>query len=151
MNLDAEKKVELKIIVSEGAKLPEYKTFGAAGADVCAFIDSDIVIKSFERKAIPTGLYFEIPDGYEIQIRPRSGLAIKNGISLLNTPATIDSDYRGELHIILVNFSQEDFVVHKGDRIAQMVLAPVVKADFKIVNTIGQTERDCKGFGSTGI
>ena len=144
-------KTNLKVKLKDGAFLPEYKTSGSAGADVRAFLAEDIVIKTFERVLVPTGLFFEIPDGYEIQIRPRSGLALKSGVTVLNTPGTIDSDYRGELCIILANFGKEDFVVHNGDRIAQMVFAPVTQADFEVVTEISSTERGESGFGSTGV
>ena len=100
---------------------------------------------------IPTGLFFEIPEGYEIQIRPRSGLAAKNGVTVLNTPGTIDSDYRGEIKIILINLGDEDFVINSGDRIAQMIVAPVTQADFSIVENLSETERGTGGFGSTGV
>lgn len=143
--------VEVKIVASEGAVIPSYKTSGAAGADVCALLAEPVVIKKGQSAMLPTGLFFEIPEGYEIQIRPRSGLAAKNGITVLNTPGTIDSDYRGELKIILINLGNEDFTVNSGDRIAQMILAPVIQADFKIATELSQTERGAGGFGSTGV
>ena len=144
-------KKKLKVKISEGAFLPEYKTSGSAGADIRAFLSSDLIIKPGEKNIIPTGLFFEIPTGFEIQVRPRSGLAFKSGVTVLNSPGTIDSDYRGELCVILANFSSESFVVHNGDRIAQMVLAPVLQADFEIASTISETERGNGGFGSTGV
>ena len=131
--------------------LPVYKTSGAAGADVCAFLKEDIVIHHGEYTLVPTGLYFEIPEGYEIQVRPRSGLAFKNGVTVLNTPGTIDSDYRGELKVLLVNLGKEDFTVKSGDRIAQIILAPVTQADFVQAELLSQTERGEGGFGSTGV
>ena len=149
MNQDL--KLNLKIKMKEGAFLPEYKTSGSAGADIRAFLDEPVVIKSFERSLVPTGLFLEIPTGYEVQIRPRSGLALKNGIFVLNSPGTIDSDYRGELCVILANFGKEDFVVNNGDRIAQMVFAPVVCPDFVVVSDVSITERGEGGFGSTGV
>ncbi|MDD7416090.1 MAG: dUTP diphosphatase [Treponemataceae bacterium] len=142
---------ELKFMVKKGAKVPVYKTSGAAGADVCACIETPVILKPFERTAVPTGLFFEIPEGYEIQVRPRSGLALKNGIALVNAPGTIDSDYRGELCVILINLGTEDFTIHNGDRIAQIVLSPVLKASFIEVSSISVTERGENGFGSTGV
>lgn len=143
--------VNVKCIVSQGAVLPEYKTKGSAGADVCAFLTEPVIIEKGKSVMLPTGLFFEIPAGYEIQVRPRSGLAAKNGITVLNTPGTIDSDYRGELKIILINLGSEDFTVNNGDRIAQIILAPVIQANFESVNVISETERGSGGFGSTGI
>lgn len=143
-------KVEIKCLASKGAVIPEYKTAGAAGADVCAFISEEIVIKKGARAMIPTGLSFSIPEGYEIQVRPRSGLAAKNGVTVLNTPGTIDSDYRGEVKVILINLGDEDFIVRNGDRIAQIVVAPVTIASFQTVSVLDETERGSGGFGSTG-
>ena len=143
-------KVNVKYIAAEGAVIPEYKTAGAAGADVCAHIETDVVIERGKFAMIPTGLFFEIPDGYEIQVRPRSGLAAKNGVTVLNTPGTIDSDYRGELKIILINLGNADFTVHNGDRIAQIIVSPVIQAFFEPTANLSQTERGAKGFGSTG-
>ena len=144
-------KIGVKCIVSEGAELPVYKTKGAAGADVCAFIKDDIVIPAGKFAMIPTGLFFEIPEGYEIQVRPRSGLAAKNGITVLNTPGTIDSDYRGELKIILINCSQQAFTVKNKDRIAQIIFASVIQAEFSITDSLERSERGEGGFGSTGV
>ncbi|MCR5081339.1 MAG: dUTP diphosphatase [Treponema sp.] len=143
-------KIEIKVVAKEGVSIPCYKTAGAAGADVCACVDSPVVIKKGERKLIPTGLFFEIPEGYEIQLRPRSGLALKNGITVLNTPGTIDSDYRGELMALLINLGDEDFTVSNGDRIAQIIVAPVTLGDFKVVDKLSDTERGAGGYGSTG-
>ncbi|MBO7612258.1 MAG: dUTP diphosphatase [Treponema sp.] len=148
---DKRNTVKVKCVASEGAVLPVYKTSGAAGADVCAFLKEDIVIHHGEYTLVPTGLYFEIPHGYEIQVRPRSGLAFKNGVTVLNTPGTIDSDYRGELKVLLVNLGKEDFTVKNGDRIAQIILAPVTQADFVQAEFLSQTERGEGGFGSTGV
>lgn len=134
-----------------GARLPEYKTSGAAGADVCAFVDKPVVIAAGARALIPTGLFFEIPEGYEIQVRARSGLAIKNGIAVLNSPGTVDSDYRGELCVILYNSSDTSFTVNNGDRIAQIVVAPVTRANFVASDLLSETERGSGGFGSTGV
>lgn len=144
-------KITVKCVASKGAIVPEYKTEGAAGADICAFVSEPVIIPVGKSKMIPTGLFFEIPKGYEVQIRPRSGLAAKNGVTVLNTPGTIDSDYRGEICIILINLGEKDFTVNNGDRIAQMVIAPVIQADFSIVNELSQTERGSGGFGSTGV
>ena len=143
-------KVEIKCLASDGAVLPQYKTSGAAGADVCALLSEPVVIKKGERAMIPTGLFFELPQGYEIQVRPRSGLAAKNGVTVLNTPGTIDSDYRGEVKVILINLGSEDFTVNNGDRIAQIVVAPVTIASFLQVSQLDETERGSGGFGSTG-
>ena len=144
-------RVSVKIIAEKGAVIPEYKTTGAAGADVCAHIESDIVIPVGKSAMIPTGLFFEIPEGYEIQVRPRSGLAAKNGITVLNTPGTIDSDYRGELRVILINLGNEDFTIHNNDRIAQIIIAPVTQAIFIPAESLSETERGAGGFGSTGV
>lgn len=142
--------VSIKVKALEGVTIPEYKTAGAAGADVCAFVDAPVELLPGEKALIGTGLFFAIPDGYEIQVRPRSGLAAKNGVTVLNTPGTIDSDYRGELKVILINLGKETFTVNKGDRIAQIVAAPVTRAQFCAVETLDETERGSGGFGSTG-
>lgn len=143
-------KVDVKVVAQNGAVIPEYKTLGAAGADICALLENSITIKPFERAMIPTGLFFEIPEGYEIQVRPRSGLAAKNGVTVLNTPGTIDSDYRGEVKVILINLGKEEFVVNNGDRIAQIIVAPVTIGNFIKSETLTETERGDGGFGSTG-
>ncbi|MBQ9622868.1 MAG: dUTP diphosphatase [Treponema sp.] len=143
-------KIEIKCVASEGAVIPEYKTSGAAGADICAFLSEPVIIKKGSRAMIPTGLFFSIPQGYEIQVRPRSGLAAKNGVTVLNTPGTIDSDYRGEVKVILVNLGDEDFEVKNGERIAQIVVAPVTIGVFEQVSSLDETERGAGGFGSTG-
>ena len=140
----------LKIKKKPGAALPEYETAGAAGLDLRAFIESDIVINPAERKKVPTGLFLEIPPGYECQVRPRSGLAIRSGITVLNSPGTIDSDYRGEVEVILINTGAEPFTVRKNDRIAQLVAAPVCRAEIEEVEVLGETGRGAGGFGSTG-
>ena len=144
-------KIEIKCLASEGAVLPLYKTSGAAGADVCAFLNESVTIAAGKFAMIPTGLFFEIPEGYEIQVRPRSGLAAKHGVTVLNTPGTIDSDYRGELKVILINLGQEDFTVNPGERIAQIIVSPVTLADFTITDSLSDTQRGEKGFGSTGL
>ncbi|MBI4810789.1 MAG: dUTP diphosphatase [Ignavibacteriales bacterium] len=133
-----------------GIPLPVYATSGSSGMDIYAAVGADIVIKKGETQLIPTGFYIEVPRGYEAQVRPRSGLAIKFGISVLNTPGTIDSDYRGEVKVILTNFGKDDFVIHRGDRIAQMVISPVIQAEWEEVKTLDQTERGAGGFGHTG-
>lgn len=143
--------VDIKIIANKGAVVPCYKTAGAAGADVCALLCDKVVLKPGERTILPTGLFFEIPQGYEIQVRPRSGLAAKNGVTVLNTPGTIDSDYRGELKVILINLGDSDFEISSGDRIAQIVVAPVTLGNFIQVESISETERGTGGFGSTGV
>ena len=144
-------KIEVKMIASPGAVIPSYKTEGAAGADVCALLDQSITIQPGAFAMIPTGLFFEIPQGYEIQVRPRSGLAAKNGVTVLNTPGTIDSDYRGELKIILINLGKDAFVVNNGERIAQIIVSPVTLANFTITDSLSDTNRGEKGFGSTGL
>ena len=131
--------------------LPSYETTSAAGMDIRAALESPITLKVGERTLIPTGLQMALPHGYEAQIRPRSGLAIKNGITMLNSPGTIDADYRGEVKVIAINHGQEDFVVNHGDRIAQMVIAPVVQLPIEEVSELDETERGKGGFGSTGI
>ncbi len=142
--------MRVKIINKSNNALPAYETASSAGMDLRAFVDADVVLKPFERKLIPTGLYIELPDGYEAQIRPRSGLAIKSGITVLNSPGTIDSDYRGEIKVILINLSQDDFIIKSGDRICQMVIAKHEKAEFVEVDEISETERGAGGFGHTG-
>ncbi len=130
--------------------LPQYQTTQASGMDLLAAIDKDIVLKPGERTLVPTGVAISLPDFSEAQIRPRSGLAIKNGITLLNTPGTIDADYRGEIKVILINLGQEDFTITRGMRIAQMVFAKVVKASLKEVDNLDETSRGAGGFGHTG-
>ena len=142
--------INIKIKAQEGAVVPEYKTTGAAGADLCALLDSPLTIPAGRSAMVPTGLFFEIPEGYEVQVRPRSGLAAKSGITVLNTPGTIDSDYRGEIKVILINLGNADFVINSGDRIAQMIVAPVTQAAFTISDSLSETERGTGGFGSTG-
>ena len=143
--------VKIAFTAKDGACVPSYKTSGAAGADVCAYIEENIVLKKGQRVLVPTGLFFEIPDGYEIQVRPRSGLALKNGVTVLNTPGTIDSDYRGELKVILINLGDEDFEIKNGDRIAQIIVAPVTLGKFVPAEKLSETERGSDGFGSTGV
>jgi len=143
----------VKILIkklSSKVKLPSYKTDGSSGMDLMAFIDKPISIMPQTSKLIPTGLFIAIPENTEVQIRPRSGLAAKNNISVLNSPGTIDSDYRGELKVILYNHGSNEFFVKNEDRIAQMVLVPVIKATFEEVNDLPETIRGEGGFGSTG-
>ncbi len=135
---------------TEDLPLPSYATQGSAAFDVHAAVTEETIIAPGDRQLIPTGLYFEIPEGYEVQVRPRSGLALKNGITFPNAPGTIDSDYRGELKIIMQNLGSEPFCVKRGDRIAQLVLAPVTRAHFEVVQELAETGRGHGGFGSTG-
>ena len=137
--------------LSKKAILPKYETDGSSGLDLAACLDNDIEIKPGRSEIIPTGLAIAIPKNFEIQIRPRSGLAAKNQISVLNTPGTIDADYRGELKVILINLGEKSFMVENGLRIAQMVLCPVVKAKLKEVESLEDTKRGLGGFGSTGV
>lgn len=143
--------MEVKIINTSTNPLPEYATAGASGLDIRAFVTEPIVLQPLERALIPTGLYVAIPQGYEIQVRPRSGLAIKNGITCLNSPGTIDADYRGELKVILINLSNSSQTIVNGDRIAQMVLQNVASLQWQQVTTLDETERNTGGFGSSGI
>ncbi|CDG39398.1 MULTISPECIES: dUTP diphosphatase [Asaia] len=136
---------------AEGLDLPHYASSGAAGMDLLAAIDSDMIIRAGERALVPTGLKIGLPAGYELQIRPRSGLALKHGITLPNTPGTIDEDYRGEIGVIILNTGREDFVVTRGMRIAQAVLAPVIRLTWVEVSELDETARGTGGFGSTGI
>tara|TARA_B100001778_G_C18491923_1_gene585472 strand:+ start:186 stop:623 length:438 start_codon:yes stop_codon:yes gene_type:complete len=143
----------VKILVKKfekNIKLPVYKTTGSSGMDLVAYNKNKITIHPSKIAIVPTGISIAIPKNYEIQIRPRSGLAAKNGISVLNTPGTIDSDYRGEIKIILINLGKKSFIVKSGDRIAQMVLCPIVKGKLKEVKNLPKTVRGKKGFGSTG-
>ena len=136
--------------LSKEVSLPKYETVGSSGMDLAAYINSDIKIDPGKTAIIPTGLTLSIPQGFEVQIRPRSGLAAKKKISVLNTPGTIDADYRGEIKVILINLGHEAFIVEKGLRIAQMVVCPVVQAKLKEVDDLNETERGTSGFGSTG-
>jgi len=143
--------MKLKIINNSTNSLPSYETDASAGMDLRANLEQEIVIKPLERKLIPTGLHIELPIGYEAQIRPRSGLAYKHGISIVNAPGTIDADYRGEIKILLINLSNEDFIVNHGDRIAQMVITAHEKAEWVKVDTLTETERGAGGYGHTGV
>ena len=143
--------MELKIVNKSSNPLPEYKTVQSAGMDLRANLTESIVLKPLERKLIPTGLFIALPDGYEAQIRPRSGLALKNGVTVLNTPGTIDADYRGEVGIILINLSNEPFVINNGERICQMVIMNYTKVEWVEVEELNDTERGAGGFGHTGV
>jgi len=142
--------VEIPVLFSGKGELPHYATALSAGMDLRAYIEGPITLKTLERKIIPTGLSIALTEGYEAQIRPRSGLAAKHGISVLNAPGTIDADYRGDIGVILVNLSQEDFTIAPQDRIAQLVIAPYIKVEWQIVETLPDSERGSGGFGSTG-
>ncbi len=141
---------EIKVINKSNNPLPSYATPGSAGLDICAFLDRATTLQPMERKLIPTGLYFSIPVGYEIQVRPRSGLAIKHGITLVNAPGTIDSDYRGELGLLIINHSTEPYTIQPGERIAQLILAKYSQVTWQEVDTLDATERASGGFGHTG-
>ncbi|MBC7642011.1 MAG: dUTP diphosphatase [Flavobacterium sp.] len=143
--------MKINIINKSGNPLPGYETISSAGMDMRANISGPITIKTLERVMVPTGLFIELPIGYEAQVRPRSGLAAKNGVTCLNSPGTIDADYRGELKVILVNLSHEDFTINNGDRIAQMIIAKHERAEFIEVQELSATERGAGGFGSTGV
>ncbi len=143
--------MKVQIINKSKHALPSYETIASAGMDLKANIEENIVIKPLERKLIPTGLFMAVPVGYEAQVRPRSGLALKKGITCLNSPGTIDADYRGEIGIILANVSNEDFIVEDGMRVAQMVIAKHERAEWEEVITLDETQRGTGGFGSTGV
>jgi dUTP pyrophosphatase len=143
-------RMEVKIVNHSFNSLPSYSTDLSAGMDLRANLEEEVVLKPFERKLIPTGLFIELPEGYEAQVRPRSGLAIKKGITVLNSPGTIDADYRGEIMVILINLSQEDFVIRHGERIAQMVVSSHEKIEWKESAQLEETERGDGGFGHTG-
>ena len=142
--------ISVKIINQSSNPLPEYATVGSSGMDIRANLENEVIIKPLERTLIPTGLFLELPLGYEAQIRPRSGLAIKQGITCLNTPGTIDADYRGEIKVILINLSSENQTILHGDRIAQMVIQTIEKVEWIIATDINSTERGQGGFGHTG-
>lgn len=142
--------MKIKIVNTSRHTLPEYATVSAAGMDLRANLAQPVELKPLERSLIPTGLFIQLPEGYEAQIRPRSGLAIKHGISIMNAPGTIDADYRGEIGVILVNLSNESFIVHDGERICQMVIAPYTQVHWESVERLDETERGAGGFGHTG-
>jgi len=143
-------KIQIKKLSNE-VLTPKYETPGSSGMDIAAHIEQDIIINSGDKALIPTGLSISIPTGYEVQIRPRSGLAAKKGITVLNTPGTIDADYRGEIKVILINLSKDKFTVKKGERIAQMVVCPVVQVQLEEVQELSLSDRGVGGFGSTGV
>ncbi len=143
-------KVKIKIVNKSKHDLPKYETEHSAGMDLKANIEKSIIIKSLERVVIPTGLYIELPEGYEAQIRPRSGLALKYGITILNSPGTIDADYRGEIKVILINLSNSEYEIKDGDRICQMIISKHEKVEWNEVEILNDTERGAGGFGHTG-
>jgi dUTP pyrophosphatase len=143
--------VNIKVINTSNNDLPHYATEGAAGMDIRANVTEIISLVPLQRALIPTGIFMEIPNGYEVQVRPRSGLAFKNGITCLNSPGTIDSDYRGELKVLLINLSNETQVINNGDRIAQLIVAKVEKAILEVVDNLNETIRAAGGFGHTGV
>ena len=143
--------MKIKVINKGHQPLPQYATEQSAGMDLRANLDEPVTLKPLERRLIPTGLHIALPAGFEAQVRPRSGLALKKGITVLNTPGTIDADYRGEIGVVLINLSQEEFVVNDGERIAQMVIARHEKADFIEVEMLNETERGEGGYGHTGV
>ena len=142
--------MKIRVINSSKHSLPHYETLASAGMDLRANIEQSIVLKPLERKIVPTGIFMELPIGIEAQVRPRSGLAAKKGITVLNAPGTIDADYRGEVGVILINLSKEDFIINDGERIAQMVIAKHERAEWEEVETLTETDRGSGGFGSTG-
>ena len=143
--------IQVKVINKGNQPLPTYATAQSAGMDLRANIDSPITLKPMERRLVPTGLYIALPEGYEAQVRPRSGLALKHGITVLNTPGTVDADYRGEIMVLLINFSTEAFVINAGERIAQMVIARHEQVNFEEVEVLDETERGAGGYGHTGV
>ena len=143
--------IKINTVNNSNNELPHYATAGAAGLDLKANILEKIVLEPLERRLIPTGIFLEIPHGYEVQVRPRSGLALKNGITCLNSPGTIDSDYRGEINVLLINLSTLPFTINNNDRIAQMVVTKVEKAELILVQQLNETERNAGGFGHTGV
>lgn len=144
-------KIKVKVINKSGNDLPEYKTPQSAGMDLRANIDEAITLEPLSRRLVKTGLFIALPEGYEAQIRPRSGLALKHGITVLNTPGTVDADYRGEIMVLLINLSNTSFIINPGDRIAQMVIARHEQAEFTLVDELDDTERGEGGMGHTGI
>jgi dUTP pyrophosphatase len=142
--------VTIKIINNSSNTLPQYETIGSSGMDLRANLEEPVKLQPMQRALIPTGLFIELPLGFEAQVRPRSGLAIRHGITCLNSPGTVDSDYRGELKIVLINLSNETFIIQHGERIAQMVIQPVVKAEWQEVAVLNESKRGAGGFGHTG-
>ncbi len=143
--------MKINIVNKSNNELPDYATIASAGMDLRAYIEHSFVLKPMERKLVPTGLFIELPIGYEAQIRPRSGMAFKNGVTVLNSPGTIDADYRGEIKVLLINSSNSDFIVHTGERIAQMVIAKHERVEWELTKELNQTDRGEGGFGHTGV
>jgi len=143
--------MKIKVVNRGRQPLPQYATSQSAGMDLRANLSEPIVLHPMERRLIPTGLYIALPEGFEAQVRPRSGLALKHGLTVLNAPGTIDADYRGEVGVVLINLSQEDFVINDGERIAQMVIARHEQAEFELVEELDETERGAGGYGHTGV
>ncbi len=143
--------IKIKVVNKGRQQLPAYATSQSAGMDLRANIDSPITLRPMERRIVPTGLYIALPPGYEAQVRPRSGLALKHGITVLNTPGTVDADYRGEIGVLLINLSNEDFIITEGERIAQMVIARHEQGEFEVVEELDETERGTGGYGHTGV
>ena len=143
--------IKIKVVNRGHQQLPAYATPQSAGMDLRANLDAPITLHPMERRLIPTGLHIALPEGYEAQVRPRSGLALKHGLTVLNTPGTIDADYRGEIGVVLINLSQKDFVINDGERIAQMVIARHEQGDFVVVEELDETERGEGGYGHTGV
>jgi len=143
--------MHIKIVNTSGHELPSYQTSSSAGMDLRANIEQSVTLKPMQRLLIPTGLFMELPTGYEAQVRPRSGLAFKHGITVLNSPGTIDADYRGEIKVLLINLSGEDFVIQNGERIAQMVIAKHEQISWIVVKELSESERGAGGYGSTGV
>lgn len=144
-------RIDVFIKTRDGATVPVYATDHSSGVDLCAFVDAPLVLAPMERALVPTGLFIGIPEGYEAEVRPRSGIAVRHGVTVLNTPGTIDSDYRGEVMVILINLGSEAFTINKGDRIAQMVFKRLARVEFRQVPDLTDTVRGEGGFGSTGI
>ena len=142
--------MEVKIVNKSNNSLPQYETVNSSGLDLRAFIETDIILRSLERVLVPTGLFISIPHGFEAQVRPRSGLAFKHGVTVMNTPGTIDADYRGEIKVILVNLSNDEFVIKSGERICQLVFSKVEQINWEEVNVLDETKRGAGGFGHTG-
>jgi len=143
--------IDLSIINKSNNPLPKYQTKQSAGLDLCAFLDEELILKPMDRKLIGTGLYIALPEGFEAMIRPRSGMAFKHGITVINSPGTIDADYRGEIKIALVNLSQENFTIKNGDRVAQMVVNKYEQVSFNLTDSLEDTERGTGGYGHTGV
>ena len=144
-------RIEVFIKTRDGATVPVYATNRSSGVDLCALVDGPVVLDPMERALIPTGIFIDIPEGFEAEVRPRSGIAHKHGVTVLNTPGTIDSDYRGEVKVILINLGRESFTINRGDRIAQMVFKRLARVDFRPVARLADTHRGEGGFGSTGV